>query len=178
MTMPQLTKTMSPEDVLKHYKISIAHRFNDEMRFLCPFHDDHNPSLDMNEDSGAWNCPVCDYGGGLPQFVMKMNKVDFTTAVNLLNNNFILVVNEDIDWILQQHDRIDNEANQEVSKVADMGVRHAFARRVMSNFEKLSGEKKKHWFLVLIYVFHGADNYEESTYLQLLEEFFQDINGQ
>ena len=31
---------------------------------LCPFHDDHNPSLRVNADTGAFRCMACGAKGG------------------------------------------------------------------------------------------------------------------
>lgn len=31
---------------------------------LCPFHDDHNPSLRVNADTGAFRCMACGVRGG------------------------------------------------------------------------------------------------------------------
>ena len=34
-----------------------------EVRALCPYHDDHNPSWCWNLAKGVANCPVCGHGG-------------------------------------------------------------------------------------------------------------------
>jgi DNA primase len=31
---------------------------------LCPFHDDHNPSLRLNVETGAFRCMACGVKGG------------------------------------------------------------------------------------------------------------------
>lgn len=36
----------------------------DEIYFLCPTHDDHNPSARWNSQKQAWFCDVCGVGGG------------------------------------------------------------------------------------------------------------------
>ena len=35
-----------------------------EIRFLCPAHDDHNPSADWHTEKHNWKCRSCDVGGG------------------------------------------------------------------------------------------------------------------
>jgi len=37
---------------------------NGEIRFLCPEHDDHNPSADWSPDKQVWTCRACGAGGG------------------------------------------------------------------------------------------------------------------
>lgn len=39
-------------------------REGDEIRFICPAHDDHNPSARWNHDKEAWHCDACKAGGG------------------------------------------------------------------------------------------------------------------
>ena len=42
----------------------------DEYRFLCPFHDDHEPSANVNVRTGLWKCQVCGAGGSPIDFLM------------------------------------------------------------------------------------------------------------
>ena len=38
---------------------------------LCPFHDDHNPSLSVNRERGLWHCFGCNRGGDLAAFIRE-----------------------------------------------------------------------------------------------------------
>jgi DNA primase len=38
---------------------------------LCPFHDDHSPSLNVNDRKGLWLCRVCEAGGDAISFVQR-----------------------------------------------------------------------------------------------------------
>ena len=49
---------------------------------LCPFHDDTNPSLHVNEETGMWNCYGCDAWGDVFAWVMRWYGVSFTEAVD------------------------------------------------------------------------------------------------
>lgn len=55
-----------------------------EFAGLCPFHDDHNPSLHVYPDRQSFRCWVCDSGGDVFSFVMKHEGVTFAEAVDLL----------------------------------------------------------------------------------------------
>jgi hypothetical protein len=48
---------------------------------LCPFHDDHHPSLGVNATGNYWNCWAGCGGGSVVDFWMAWRKCDFTTAV-------------------------------------------------------------------------------------------------
>ena len=48
---------------------------------LCPFHDDHEPSLIIDPKKQLWNClGACHEGGDVYRFVMKPDGVDFRAA--------------------------------------------------------------------------------------------------
>lgn len=51
---------------------------------LCPFHDDHNPSMTINPERQTFRCWVCDEGGDVFSYVMKSEGVDFPTALQML----------------------------------------------------------------------------------------------
>ena len=51
---------------------------------LCPWHDDTRPSLQVNSDRQSFKCWVCDIGGDIFSFVMKMEGVEFPEALKML----------------------------------------------------------------------------------------------
>src|SRR5437588_5847769 len=51
---------------------------------LCPWHDDSRPSLQINPERQSFKCWVCDIGGDVFSFVMKMEGVDFAEAMRML----------------------------------------------------------------------------------------------
>ena len=54
------------------------------MTGLCPWHDDSKPSLQVNPERQTYRCWVCDVGGDLFSFVMRMEKVEFREALEQL----------------------------------------------------------------------------------------------
>ena len=52
--------------------------------WVCPFHEDHNPSFCVTLDRGTWKCFGCGAGGDAPALVMKRKNVDFVEAVRFL----------------------------------------------------------------------------------------------
>jgi len=51
---------------------------------LCPFHDDHNPSMHVYPDRQSFRCWVCDEGGDVFSFVMKHDGLDFRQTLEQL----------------------------------------------------------------------------------------------
>ncbi|MFG0334520.1 MAG: DNA primase [Maioricimonas sp. JB049] len=55
-----------------------------EMVGLCPFHDDHNPSMRVYPERQTFRCWVCQTGGDCFTFVMEHDKLSFREALELL----------------------------------------------------------------------------------------------
>ena len=51
---------------------------------LCPFHDDHNPSMQVHPDRQSFKCWACGEGGDCFSFVMKRERVSFPEALEML----------------------------------------------------------------------------------------------
>ena len=60
-------------------------RHGKDLLGLCPFHDDHEPSLVISTEKNLWHClGACNAGGSVIDWVMKRRGVSFRHAVELL----------------------------------------------------------------------------------------------
>ena len=65
-------------------------RVGKELIGLCPFHDDHSPSLNIDPVENVWNClGACGRGGDVIEWVMVAEGVSFTHAVELLRRDHL-----------------------------------------------------------------------------------------
>ena len=53
---------------------------------LCPFHDDHSPSLSVSSEKQIYKCFVCGESGNVFNFVMNYEHLSFPDAVSKLAN--------------------------------------------------------------------------------------------
>ncbi|WP_290728906.1 DNA primase [Fibrobacter sp. UBA3629] len=53
---------------------------------VCPFHDDHSPSMTVNPTLGIYKCFACNAGGDVFKFVQEHEKIDFNGAVEWVAN--------------------------------------------------------------------------------------------
>jgi hypothetical protein len=53
--------------------------------WLCPFHDDHHPSLEVNERQKRWYCPPCNLSGDVITWVRSYHSLDFVAACEYLS---------------------------------------------------------------------------------------------
>ena len=51
---------------------------------LCPFHDDHSPSLSVSPDKQIYKCFVCGESGNVFNFVMNYEHISFNEALQTL----------------------------------------------------------------------------------------------
>ena len=64
--------------LLKHFGIFEP---EDKYKLVCPFHDDHDPSLSISTDKQIFKCFVCGTGGNVFTFVQKIENISFLEAV-------------------------------------------------------------------------------------------------
>lgn len=78
----RIHRELSIADVIgRHVEL---HRKGARLTGLCPFHDDHRPSLSVDVDRGLYHCFVCKAGGDAIKFVQEIEGVDFKGALVLL----------------------------------------------------------------------------------------------
>lgn len=61
---------------------------------MCPFHDDHSPSMHVNDSKGIFKCFACDAGGDAISFVQRYKSLDFREALIDIAEKFSLPVDE------------------------------------------------------------------------------------
>lgn len=66
-------------EVISHY-IPLTRKGRNYMA-VCPFHDDHTPSMSISEDKQIFKCFVCGSGGNVFSFVSKYEQISFIEAV-------------------------------------------------------------------------------------------------
>lgn len=65
-------------------KVALRPEGGGKYKGLCPFHDDSNPSFTVSPDYGSYKCWACNEAGDAFSFVMKLEKLDFRGALELL----------------------------------------------------------------------------------------------
>lgn len=53
---------------------------------LCPFHDDHSPSMSVSPEKKIYNCFVCGAKGNVISFVMNYENLNYVEALKVLGN--------------------------------------------------------------------------------------------
>lgn len=78
-TIVDIQKKVNIVDIISKYLPLEKHGKN--YFAICPFHDDHNPSLSVSPEKQIYTCFVCGASGNVFNFVMNYEKVTFLEAV-------------------------------------------------------------------------------------------------
>jgi DNA primase len=89
------------QDVLSHYGIA-PHGAGDQIKVICPFHDDNKPSCGVNIVKHVYNCFACDAGGNALDFIAHMEGLDPSKTTDLRKAAFIAAETFGIDQALER----------------------------------------------------------------------------
>lgn len=78
----ELRRTVAVSDVVGRF-VQLK-REGPELVGLCPFHEERTPSFKVNDAKGVWTCFGCQKSGGVFDFVMRREAIDFRAAVDLV----------------------------------------------------------------------------------------------
>src|SRR5690349_16307997 len=75
------------DDVVSQY-VTLKRAGGGSLKGLCPFHDERTPSFNVNPSRAFFHCFGCGEGGDVIAFVMKVDGLTFTEAVERLADKF------------------------------------------------------------------------------------------
>lgn len=61
---------------------------------LCPFHNEKTPSMSISPAKNIWHCFGCHEGGGVIDFVMKVENISFVAAIKQLAEKYNIEIKE------------------------------------------------------------------------------------
>ena len=72
-------------EYFKKYFSEVDNWNNEEVKVLCPFHEDTHPSASINTYKDLFHCWVCNIGYNEEQFIARINGISNSDALKLLN---------------------------------------------------------------------------------------------
>lgn len=85
---------------------------------ICPFHDDHSPSMSVSPDKQIYKCFVCGNSGNVFNFVMEYEKISFIQAVSKIAHKVGISINVDTN----KNKVIDN-SNKKLYEIYDIAYK-------------------------------------------------------
>jgi len=84
----EVTKKVTFVDLFDYYSIEYK-KAGDDLVILCPFHDDHEPSLKASDTIGGWQCFGCGRKGNVIHFAAEMEDKTLGQAAHYLKSMFL-----------------------------------------------------------------------------------------
>ena len=85
---------------------------------LCPFHDDHNPSMSVSKEKQIYKCFVCGASGNVFNFLMDYENISFLESVKIVANK----VNVPIDIV--EYKSKSNDKHKELYDIYDISNKY------------------------------------------------------
>lgn len=82
-------------DIIGHY-VPLVRKGND-YRCICPFHDDHSPSMNISSSKQIYKCFACGAGGNVFTFVKEYEKISFVEAVKKVADYAGVTISMDLE---------------------------------------------------------------------------------
>ena len=93
--LQRLKESVDIVDVVESYGLAGFRRHHDSAVAVCPFHDDHNPSLRVDAGRQIYKCFACGAGGDVFKFVQEYSRLpgqeefaSFGDVVRHISTNF------------------------------------------------------------------------------------------
>ena len=94
--LDELTERSDIVDVVSQY-VRLTKRSGANLFGLCPFHSEKTPSFSVSPDKQIYHCFGCGKGGGVINFIMEIENLDFRDAVAFLARRANMPMPEDTD---------------------------------------------------------------------------------
>ena len=106
----EIRKQANITDIIASYNIDLEKKGKD-YKCICPFHDDHSPSMSISESRQIFKCFVCGVGGNVFSFVEQYEHVSFPEAVKIVADKigFNLsknIITNQVDKFVKEHEII------------------------------------------------------------------------
>jgi DNA primase len=75
------------DEVVSNY-VTLRHAGGGSQKGLCPFHDEKSPSFNVNPSKNFYHCFGCGEGGDVISFLMKIDGLSFSEAVERLADKY------------------------------------------------------------------------------------------
>lgn len=82
-----IKSTIDLADYVRSCGIELKRHGRNDLKGLCPFHDDHHPSLIITPSKQLFHCPACGAGGSVIDFAAKLHQCSISEAIKELAKN-------------------------------------------------------------------------------------------
>ena len=104
---------------------------------ICPFHDDHNPSLSISEEKQIYTCFVCGASGNVFNFVKDYEKISFVKSVSMLGKQvgIDIDINESLSLKKEDENKKYFDMYDIVNKYYQNNIKSKYGEKAKDDFE-------------------------------------------
>ena len=103
---------------------------------ICPFHDDHNPSMSVSPDKQMFKCFVCEKGGNVFNFVSSYEHISFNEAVAILGNKLGYNINTNFAFEANNKNKEEYEIYEIATKFYQNNLYSSLGKNAMEYLQK------------------------------------------
>lgn len=134
-----LKQRVKIEDILVHLNMTTCRR-GSRTYTLCPFHDDHHPSMLIDLDRGGYYCPVCNTHGDSISLLMKSKNLTYIEALKQISGIYGITLHEEdkapnhnssqmqTEWVRSMRKQIADYAASELFKADNQVLSYLHTR--------------------------------------------------
>ena len=93
--LQELAERNPIEEVVGEY-VALTKRSGQNLFGLCPFHSEKTPSFSVSPSKGIFHCFGCGKGGGVINFIMEIERLNFPEAVEFLARRAGMAIPEEV----------------------------------------------------------------------------------
>lgn len=118
MSPYELIKNVKIEDIISKYITFEDDSNSDDIRAICPFHLDSNPSFSINSTKQVYYCFGCKRGGNVITFIRDIENISKEEAVQYLKNLLgIETTKEDFELLSEVSKYYQSKINEVISYI-------------------------------------------------------------
>ncbi len=137
---------------------------------ICPFHDDHHPSLQINPQKGIFKCFACGTGGDLITFYALINKKKWAEAVGELAVKYGIKIEYSNDRDIKNETQIKNQLIELNKEALDFYKKSLYKDEGSIAYKYLTQKRKLSDDTINKFELGYAQNSWESLYNHLNKE--------
>ncbi len=137
MNIKDLKEVIDVRVVLSKYPLQEIEEEEDEIKFICPWHEEKKPSLFVNQRLKIFHCFGCGEKGSIIDFVAKMEGISFKQAVDKMSSMFNIEVVADSTLRKGEKETIQWLIENRKAKRANFRGDEAFVNRARSDSGKI-----------------------------------------
>ena len=141
---------VTPEMVIERY----TGQRSSHGKYLCPFHNDHNPSLSVK--GSFWKCWSCNEHGNVIDFTMRFHGIGYAEALRKLNDDYALGIQFKREPISDPLEKVWDLVGRDVRQHNKIECKRVFAE-LNDEINRLITNRR-------ILMQHGADESELAMY--------------